>query len=297
MSMMRFNYRSEAIGGYVDISIVYPTDNYSYYDETQGVRHHHAPGAPTKAPLVPGMKFQTIYLLHGGSDDDSLTYRYTNAERFAQRNNVMLVTPDIRNSFGADTNYGISYATFLTEELPVVMQTLFASSPKREDNFIMGYAMGGNAALGAAIRRPDLYHTCVDISGGIGYTLNTQTLQDELDGEHFRTSFPLHNATFGASSELQDSRHDIYTIAKHHLEAGHTLTDFYLIAGSEEGFIRKRIEADAATLKELGYPVTYLCAEGYRHDFDMWNDYLAVAMDTLLPLHRKPDTISKGAPL
>ncbi len=186
MSMMRFNYRSEAIGGYVDISIVYPTDNYSYYDETQGVRHHHAPGAPTKAPLVPGMKFQTIYLLHGGSDDDSLTYRYTNAERFAQRNNVMLVTPDIRTSFGADTNYGISYATFLTEELPVVMQTLFASSPKREDNFIMGYAMGGNAALGAAIRRPDLYHTCVDISGGIGYTLNTPNAA----GRTGRRAFP-----------------------------------------------------------------------------------------------------------
>jgi len=231
--MMRFNYRSEAIGGYVDISIVYPTDNYSYYDEAQG----------------------------------------------------------IRNSFGADTNYGISYATFLTEELPVVMQTLFASSPKREDNFIMGYAMGGNAALGTALRRPDLYHTCVDISGGIGYTLNTKTLQEELDGEHFRTSFPLHNATFGASADLPGSRHDMYTIAKKHLEAGDTLTNFYLISGSEEGFIRARIEADAATLKELGYPVTYICAEGYHHDFNMWNDYLEIAMDSLLPLQRRKPVI------
>lgn len=286
MSTMRFNYRSEAIGGYVDITIVYPTDNYSYYDMSQGVRHHHAPGAPTKAPLVPGMKFQTIYLIHGGSDDDSLPYRYTNAERFAQRNNVMLVTPGIMNSFGVDTNYGVKYSTFLTDELPVVIQTLFASSPKREDNFIMGYAMGGNVALGTAIKRPDLYQTCVDISGGIGYTLNTETLQAELDGDHFRTSFPLYNAAFGSSADLPGSRHDIYTIAQKHLEEGHSLTDFYLIAGSEEGFIRDRIEADADTLKKLGYPVTYICAEGYRHDFDMWNDYLAIAMDSLLPLRR-----------
>ena len=32
MSMMRFNYRSQMLGHYVDVSIVYPTDNYSYYD-------------------------------------------------------------------------------------------------------------------------------------------------------------------------------------------------------------------------------------------------------------------------
>lgn len=53
----------------------------------------------------------------------------------------MLVTPNIANSFGADACYGVPYQTFVTEELPLVIQTLFASSPKREDNFIMGYAM------------------------------------------------------------------------------------------------------------------------------------------------------------
>lgn len=41
---------------------------------------------------------------------------------YAQENNVMLVTPNITNSFGI-----------------------------REDNFIVGYAMGGNVALGTAI--------------------------------------------------------------------------------------------------------------------------------------------------
>ena len=108
------------------------------------------------------MKFQTVYLIHGGGDDDTLTYRYSNVEEAAQRNHVMLVTPNIANSFGYDAKYAIPYMSFITEELPTVIQSLFASSPAREDNFIMGYAMGGNVALGCAINRPDRYAACLD---------------------------------------------------------------------------------------------------------------------------------------
>lgn len=287
MGIMRFNYRSQAVGGYVDITVVYPTDFISYYDMTKERRHHNAPGQKPLPKYVPGMKFQTVYLIHGGGDDDSLTYRYTNAEYYAQRNNVMLVTPDIRNSFGVNTNYGVEYSTFLTEELPVVIQTLFASSPKREDNFIVGYAMGGNVALGTAIMRPDLYNTCIDMSGGIGLTLNTEKLKEELESEHFK-GWPLIGSTFGKADELDGSKHDIRAIALKNLEKGVELPKFYLIAGSKEGFIGDRVKADADTLKAIGYDVTYICAEGYRHDFEMWNDYIRIALDELLPLKRGP---------
>src|SRR5512133_3426732 len=100
MGIMRFNFRSQAVGGYVNVSIVYPTDNLSYYDMNKEKRHHTAPGMKANPQYIPGMKFQTVYLIHGGGDDDSLVYRYTNAELYAQRNNVMLVTPSIVNSFG-----------------------------------------------------------------------------------------------------------------------------------------------------------------------------------------------------
>ncbi|MBP7401056.1 MAG: hypothetical protein KBA30_00405 [Clostridia bacterium] len=289
MGILRFNYRSEAIGRYIDLSIVYPTDALVCPGLPDAAPH--APGAgspPSKPAYRPGMKFQTVYLIHGGGDDDSLVYRYTNAERYAQRNQVMLVTPDITNSFGVDTCYGVGYATFLTTELPVVMQSLFASSPRREDNFIVGYAMGGNVALGCALTRPDLYRACVDISGGIGLTVNTRTLKDELDGEHFRTRFPLYNATFGPSSEIDGSRFDLMAAARRNLETGSELPAFTLIAGSEEGAIGKRVRADADTLQTLGYDVTFLLAEGHAHDFRLWDRYLEITLDELLPLRRTP---------
>ena len=292
MSYMRFNFRSQCLGHYVDVSIVYPTDNYSYFPQGADAPEGREANQPPRAMAgnhsrvyTPGMKFQTVYLIHGGGDDDTLTYRYSNAERYAQDNNVMLVTPNIANSFGIDTRYGVNYQMFLADELPAVIQSLFASSPKREDNFIVGYAMGGNVALGTAIMHPERFRTCVDISGGIGMTLSTETLKEELDGDHFRNNFPLFNSAFGPSDEISGSAFDIETAAKEKLAEGAELCDFHIICGSDE-FIRERVEKDVARLKEIGYPVNYICPEGYSHDFILWDKYIKYALDELLPLNR-----------
>jgi len=194
----------------------------------------------------------------------------------------------VTNSFGVDTNYGVQYATFITEELPVVVRTLFASSPRREDNFIMGYAMGGNVAFGNALMHPELYHTCVDMSGGIGLTVNTETLKKELESDHFKKGFRLYNATFGEAGELEGSRHDMLLVAKKNLESGVPVPKFYFVAGSEEGAIGARVKADAQTMERLGYDVTYICEEGGRHDFRLWNKYIEIALNEYLPLKRRP---------
>ncbi len=285
MSYMRFNYRSQVLGHYTDISIVYPTDHYSYYEQDPSTASALSVEGRRALTLRPNMKFQTVYLIHGGGDDDTLTYRYSNAERYAQENNVMLVTPNIANSFGIDTAYGVPYQKFLSEELPVVMQALFASSPKREDNFIVGYAMGGNAALGTALMHPERYTACVDISGGIGMTLATETLKSELLGDHFKTHFPLYNSSFGDASGIDGSRFDLAKIAKEKLASGNPVCDFHVVCGSNE-FIRERVEADVALLREIGYPVNYICPKGYEHDFVLWDEYIKKALEELLPLKR-----------
>ena len=234
MGKFRFNYRSEALGHYVDITIVYPTDVYRCPESALSRRFHSLPGEKKKDVYTPGMKFQTVYLMHGGGDDDTLTYRYTNAEEFAQRNKVMLVTPNIANSFGANTRYGVPYMTFLTEELPLVIQTLFASSPAREDNFIAGYAMGGNVALAAAITRPDRYCACLDISGGIGMTMDAATLQSELESDHFKQGFPIYGATFGDAANIAGSEFDLAAVARANRDKQLPESRFILVCGSEE---------------------------------------------------------------
>lgn len=287
MGIMRFNYRSEILGRYTDVSVVYPTDSYCCApNDRLANRAHRGAVAPCKPAYRPGMKFQTVYLIHGGGDDDTLTYRYSNVEEAAQRNHVMLVTPNIANSFGVDTLYGVAYQTFLTEELPTVIQSLFASSAAREDNFIMGYAMGGNAALGAAINRPDRYAVCMDISGGIGMTMRADTLAQELEGDHFKNIFPLYNQTFGHGRDIAESTFDLKTQVLRHRAAGAPESKFIMVCGSKE-FIRERVEADVAVMWELDMQVEYICAQEYDHDFKLWDRYLQMGLDTLLPLKRR----------
>ncbi len=287
MGYLRFNYRSQSLGRYVDISITYPTDHYSYYDLMKEKKGTHDDAHPISLPVYhPGMKFQTVYLIHGGGDDDTTAMRYTLAERYAQDNDVMVVCPNITNSFGVDTEYGVKYQTFLSEELPIIVQSLFASSPAREDNFIVGFAMGGNVALGTAIMHPELYAACVDISGGIGMTLDSQMIKDELNGDHFRNFFPLFNASFGKAEDYDGSRFDLYTIAKEKKATGVELPKYYIHCGENE-FIRYRVEGDVRILKELDYDVTYIVEPGLPHDFNMFNEGIRKAFYELLPLKRE----------
>jgi len=146
--------------------------------------------------------------------------------------------------------------------------------------------MGGNAALGNSIMAPEQYAACVDISGGIGLTPHTMTLKDELNSGLFK-DFPLYLSTFGPADTLEGSRHDLAVFAKRNLEHGKKIPEYHIICGSKE-FIRERVERDVRTLQEIGYHINYICAEGYDHNFDLWDEYLRITMEELLPLKRKP---------
>ncbi|MBQ6551175.1 MAG: hypothetical protein IJL78_07195 [Lachnospiraceae bacterium] len=284
---LRFNYRSELLGHYVDVTVVIPTQEYrcngDYFRKlTNRNPHNHDEGKPHFAP---GMKFQTVYLIHGGGDDDTLPYRFTNVEEAAERNHVMLVSPNITNSFGINTRYGVRYMDFVCEELPIVLQTMFPSSPAREDNFIMGFAMGGNAALGMAVNHPELYAACIDMSGGIGMTFCPETLAEEIESDHFRLTFPLFCTSFGPSNEIIGSEYDLRAVTKRHQENGTKMPDFTVVLGTEE-FIRERVEADVRAMQELNLDPKFILVEGADHDFKLWNEYLQKALDELLPLKR-----------
>lgn len=116
-------------------------------------------------------------------------------------------------------------------------------------------------------------------------TLSTETLKEELNGNHFKNNFPLYNASFGDPDFLDHSAYDIASIAKQKLETEDAVCNFHVICGSDE-FIRSRVEKDVQILKDIGYDVNYICPEGYSHDFILWDKYIKLALDELLPLRR-----------
>lgn len=282
MGMMRFNFRSEILSLQVDVTITYPTESMTYYSLKEENRGEGI--IPRrKWEYEKAMKFQTVYMLHGGGDDDTSIIRKSNLERYAEENCVMTVAAQVKDSFFMNTKYGYRYFTFMTEELPKVIQTLFASSDRREDNFVLGMAMGGNGALALGLKRPDLYAACVDLSGGIGCSVDLENFKKELK----ELDFERLRSTFGNPEELQGGEYDLSYYARKNLENNVEIPDFYIAVG-EEDFIRDVVRWDRDALKKIGYNIFYEEAPGYGHDWDFWDLYIRKAFYEWLPLKRKP---------
>ena len=118
MATMRYSFFSQVLSLCTDVTITYPDRQFDYCESP---RLERIVARERRQALRPGMKLQTVYVLHGGSDDDTLIHRYTNLERYAEENCVMTVTPQVKDSFFIDTKYGFRYYTYLTEELPRVI--------------------------------------------------------------------------------------------------------------------------------------------------------------------------------
>ncbi|PLT28115.1 alpha/beta hydrolase [Peribacillus deserti] len=114
---------------------------------------------------ITGAKHQTLYLLHGLSDDDTIWTRRTSIERYVAPLGLAVVMPQVHRSFYTDMKYGSKYWTFLTEELPSIARSFFPLSDKREDNFAAGLSMGGYGAFKWALNRPDQISAAASLSG------------------------------------------------------------------------------------------------------------------------------------
>jgi S-formylglutathione hydrolase FrmB len=115
--------------------------------------------------IKPDAKYQTLYLLHGISEDYTSWLRNTSIERYAQENSLAVVMPSAGKSFYADMAHGGRYWTFISEEVPSFVRSLFPLSNKREDNFAAGASMGGYGAFKLAIRKPESFCAAASLSG------------------------------------------------------------------------------------------------------------------------------------
>jgi putative tributyrin esterase len=146
----------------------------------------------------------------------------------------------------------------------------------------VGMAMGGNAALALALRRPDLYCACVDLSGGIGCSVDTDFFIKGIK----EIDFPRLRGAFGDPDKLRGSQYDIGHYARRNKEQNIPVPRFFIGVGKDD-FIRDSVRVDWKALVKLGYDVTYEEAEGLGHDWEFWDMYMKKTFYEWLPLKRK----------
>lgn len=128
MACIRMSLRSRVLDVDTVVNVVIPYD------------HFDREGRPK--PFT-----RTLYLLHGLRQNADAWQRMSSAERFANYYGYALIMPDAQRSFYTDMAHGPRFFTYLTEELPEIMQAMFKIPADPAHTYVGGLSMGGYGAL------------------------------------------------------------------------------------------------------------------------------------------------------
>ncbi|MCI8662203.1 MAG: esterase family protein [Hungatella sp.] len=162
--------------------------------------------------LTPRQVPRTLILLHGLTDSASVWWRRTSIERYAEVHDIAVIMPEVYKSYYQDMKHGENFFTYISEELPVLCETLFHVAVDPDNLMIAGLSMGGYGALRCALTYPGRYAACGAFSSGCNIR-GSLAKSDVTDGpaKGFIRSL---RAIFGENLEIPDES-DIYWLAQH----------------------------------------------------------------------------------
>lgn len=268
MALINITMRSSALSGNTSVNVCFP--------EMTGM------DKMRKKPYQyqPGVKYQVLWLLHGGGGDASDWIRKTSVERYANDTKLMVVCPSAYSSLYADMFYGDKYYTYITEELPQLIRYMFPVSEKPEDNFVAGLSMGGYGAMKWAINKPEMFAYAASFSGAID-------MPNILKQNHLRDGVLDRDVMipFGSVERVEHTFQDVLYMAEKNVAEGKKLPKIYLTCGSED-FCMPFHRNAKAVFERLGADLTWDERPG-AHTWDFWDAAVKRYID-MLPLKREP---------
>ena len=214
-----------------------------------------------------------LYLLHGMSDDATTWVRRTSIERYVAPLGLAVVMPQVHRSYYTDEVYGGRFWTFLSVELPALVQTFFRVSERRQDTFVAGLSMGGYGAFKWALREPHRFGAAASLSGALdvaGRTTRRQRPEDPRMTERLFGDGPV-------SGSDDDLLHLVAAADRA------TLPAMRAWCGNEDGLLEDN-RRFAAACAAADLPVELVEGPG-EHDWAYW-DARIVDVLSWLPLRR-----------
>jgi putative tributyrin esterase len=262
MAYIRFSFYSHTMQMNVDVSVVFP--NRTFLDDDKGFPYRYQPG----------VTYQTLWLFSGGSGDYSDWVRFAGVERYAERAQLIIISPRIE--FGIDWSTGEKYYTYLTEELPDLIKFLFPVSDKRENNFVAGLSMGGYGAYRWAFNHPEKFACVGSFSSPVDVL---EDLERGCNGNaHIVTAF-------GGVEGVKNTDKDILYLARKHRAASTVMPRMYQACGTED-FTYNWNKRARDVFRELGFDHTWVEAPG-THNWDFWAEIIPKYI-AWLPLRNAP---------
>lgn len=242
MALIDLKFYSQKLGMQTEVYVVMPQKS------TNGQI-----GVDSKAD---SKRYKCLYLLHGLSDDYTIWLRRTSIERYATAYGICVVTPCGGRSFYTDMKYGMKYYSYITEELPGVIQEFFNVSDKREDTYIAGLSMGGYGALKMALKKPDVF------CAGAGLS----SVADIRDGVFDNVLVPV----FGEDINIPDDE-DLFYLAEKTNSCSQK-PRIFMGVGTEDSLYLSNIKLKEK-FEQLDYDFTYRESPG-SHNWAFWDEYI-----------------------
>lgn len=252
MSVVRYTFFSEALREQVNVMVILPS--FEGWRDRQGSKAYYGEYGRKK----------TLYIMHGGSDDCSLYLRRTRIEEYAMEHDLAVVMPEVKNSFYSNMVHGKNYFTYISEELPRVMESVFPLTHDPKERFVIGNSMGSHGAIKWALNCPGFFAAAAGMSGAgdleeLGF----------YDGKKDRVL----NA-FGTIEQYRGSMNDFKYMVNKHLEEGTKLPRLYFCCGKQDGFY-KGAKLFADFVKEKGLETCFRESDG-QHNWEYWDEWLPV---------------------
>lgn len=183
----------------------------------------------------------------GGGGDHTEWTRQISIERYAEAKGLALVLPRVDRSYYMDMKQGGAYFTYLSEELPRIVQYLFPISHQPEDTFVAGISTGGYGAFKLALRCHDQYAAAASLSGGLDLIGRLREENGFAPGEAERI--------FGSTEKLEGSNDDLFALAAEVGKAGNQPM-LYQCCGAED-FLYAGNQRFLRRAEEVGLHITY----------------------------------------
>lgn len=214
----------------------------------------------------------TLYLLHGLCDDYTSWMRCSRIASYAAQYAVAVVMPGCGRSFYTDMAHGSKYWTFVSEELPRIMEAYFPLSGTREGRFAAGLSMGGYGAMRLGLQKPERYAAVASISGPL-------LMQNAYQVSPWWT--PELNDIFGGEEALRTGDANL-TLLADRLEPKNA-PNLYVSCGKDDDLFGAN-EAFMAKYREK-FGIRYETQPGAAHNWDFWDPQIQKVLDWL-PLTR-----------
>ncbi|MGI6200254.1 MAG: alpha/beta hydrolase [Christensenellales bacterium] len=256
MALLHVDFFSETLGMSSQMDVILP-------QQTQGQIGMEGKGASGK--------FQTLYLLHGMSDDHTTWQRRTSIERYVAPLGIAVVMPTTHLGWYTDMAYGFDYWTYMTQELPKICQEFFPLSEAREDNFVAGLSMGGYGAFKMALGAPDKFCAGASLSGGL---IPYHCYSDEPGADN-----SLWEDIFGPREGVPGSDNDLFTLVDRLAASGQEKPMLYQWCGTEDFLYQDNVQF-RDFMAGKGFDYTYEQSPGV-HAWEYWDEKIQTVLSWL----------------